>query len=349
MILKQSYSTAWKSPSNIALVKYWGKFGRQYPSNPSISFTLSEAYSTLVMKISPADSLSCRLEFHGQRETAFEERIFGFLNSIKDDYPWLEHASIDMRSTNSFPHSAGIASSASAMSALALCLVDIDQQIQHQTWKDSDNFRQRSSEIARLASGSAARSVYPFLARWGVSTISKKGSNDYADYAGEGIHSIFSNYKNSILILSSATKSVSSSAGHRLMEGNRFADERFKQANENLDQLLLAMCQGDMSAFIRIVEEEALTLHALMMTSNPSYILMEPQTIEAIRAIRAFREEKDVPVCFTLDAGPNIHMLYPASYSDQVDTWRDAVLRPLCEGGRIIEDHVGQGPQRIIL
>ena len=133
------------------------------------------------------------------------------------------------------------------------------------------------------------------------------------------------------------------------MEGNRFADERFKQANENLDQLLLAMCQGDMSAFIRIVEEEALTLHALMMTSNPSYILMEPQTIEAIRAIRAFREEKDVPVCFTLDAGPNIHMLYPASYSDQVDTWRDAVLRPLCEGGRIIEDHVGQGPQRIIL
>ena len=76
MILQQSYSTAWESPSNIALVKYWGKFGRQYPSNPSISFTLSEAKSSLSMKVSPADSLSCRLEFHGQRETAFEERIF---------------------------------------------------------------------------------------------------------------------------------------------------------------------------------------------------------------------------------------------------------------------------------
>ena len=101
MILKQSYSTAWKSPSNIALVKYWGKFGRQYPSNPSISFTLSEAYSNLVMKVNPADSLSCRLEFHGQRETAFEERILRFLESIQDDYPWLEHAAIDMSSTNS--------------------------------------------------------------------------------------------------------------------------------------------------------------------------------------------------------------------------------------------------------
>ncbi|MEC7159895.1 MAG: diphosphomevalonate decarboxylase, partial [Bacteroidota bacterium] len=105
--------------------------------------------------------------------------------------------------------------------------------------------------------------------------------------------------------------------------------------------------QGDMPSFIRIVEEEALTLHALMMTSNPSYILMEPQTIEAIRAIRSFREENDVPVCFTLDAGPNIHMLYPASCADQVEPWRDTVLRPLCEGGRIIEDHVGQGPERI--
>ena len=347
MILTQSYSTAWKSPSNIALVKYWGKFGRQYPSNPSVSFTLSEAYSTLNMKVSSADSLSCQLEFHGQREAAFEERIFRFLQSIKDDYPWLEHAAIDMSSTNSFPHSAGIASSASAMSALALCLVDVDMQVHQQTWTDSSSFRQKASVVARLASGSASRSVYPMLARWGISTASNNGSNEYAEYAGEGIHSMFSDYKNSILILSSATKSVSSSAGHQLMEGNRFADVRFKQANENLEQLLRAMTTGDMAEFIRIVEEEALTLHALMMTSNPSYILMEPQTIEAIRAIRAFRRESDIPVCFTLDAGPNIHMLYPTSFSSQVETWRDAVLQPLCEEGRIIEDHVGQGPERL--
>lgn len=347
MILQQSYSTAWESPSNIALVKYWGKFGRQYPSNPSVSFTLSEAKSTLAMKVSPADNLSCQLEFHGKRESAFEERILRFLESIKDDFPWLENAALDMSSTNSFPHSAGIASSASAMSALALCLVDIDMQIHHQSWIDSPDFRQKASTVARLASGSASRSVYPLLARWGVSTISQKGSNAYADYVGEGIHSMFRDYKNSILILSSATKSVSSSAGHQLMEGNRFASERFKQANENIEQLLVAMAQGDMPSFIRIVEEEALTLHALMMTSNPSYILMEPQTIEAIRAIRGFRQEHNIPVCFTLDAGPNIHMLYPASYTNQIEPWRDAVLRPLCEEGRIIEDCVGQGPQRL--
>ena len=98
---------------------------------------------------------------------------------------------------------------------------------------------------------------------------------------------------------------------------------------------------------IRIVEEEALTLHALMMTSNPSYILMEPQTIEAIRAIRAFRRESDIPVCFTLDAELNIRACSTLLPSGQVEIQRDAVLRPLCEEGRIIEDHVGQGPERL--
>ena len=135
---------------------------------------------------------------------------------------------------------------------------------------------------------------------------------------------MFSDYKNSILILSSATKSVSSSAGHQLMKATALLMCDLSKRTRTLEQLLRAMTTGDMAEFIRIVEEEALTLHALMMTSNPSYILMEPQTIEAIRAIRAFRRGEDIPVCFTLDAGPNIHMLYPTSFSSQVETWRDA-------------------------
>ena len=81
------------------------------------------------------------------------------------------------------------------MSALALCLVDIDMQIHHKSWIDSPAFRQKASEGFRLASGSAARSVYPFVARWGLSTISNKGSNNYADYAGNNVDPIFSDYK----------------------------------------------------------------------------------------------------------------------------------------------------------
>ena len=104
---------------------------------------------------------------------------------------------------------------------------------------------------------------------------------------------------------------------------------------------------GNISDFGKIAEDEAMTLHALMMCSDPSYILMEEGTLSVIRKIREFRNQTNLPIFFTLDAGPNMHVLYPDEYDDQVNTFIQHELKPFCYNGKIIRDKVGQGPKKI--
>ena len=89
-----------------------------------------------------------------------------------------------------------------------------------------------------------------------------------------------------------------------------------------------------------------LTLHALMMASDPPYILMEPATITLINLIQNYRLDTKAPIYFTLDAGPNIHLLYPHAYADQAAVLK-AVLKKHCADETIIEDKVGTGPKKI--
>jgi diphosphomevalonate decarboxylase len=333
--------TAWRSPSNIALVKYWGKYGRQLPSNPSVSFTLKNAHTDMHMEYA-AGSGNVELYFEGKRNESFEKRIAKFITSINDIYPFLANVDLKIESRNSFPHSAGIASSASAMSALALCLCCIERDISG-TLNDESEFLKKASFLARLASGSAARSVYPRLAQWGSHADTPGSTDELAIGVHRKVDAVFHTYRNSILIASSKEKSVSSSAGHQLMENNPYAPVRFAQANSNLTRLMQAMKNGDLDTFIEIVELEALTLHALMMTSTPSYVLMRPASLTMIEKIRAFRQETGLPLCFTLDAGPNIHLLYPLHIASEVQVFIQNELKQHCEGGLIIEDEVGEG------
>ncbi len=332
---------AWRSPSNIALVKYWGKYGRQLPSNPSVSFTLKNAHTNMRMSYKPGNG-QVVLFFEKERNTAFEARIAKFIKSIEDIYPFLQGLDLEIHSDNSFPHSAGIASSASAMSALALCLCSIEQKA-FNTLTDKDEFLEKASYLSRLASGSACRSVYPKLGQWGIHEGIQGSTNNFAIDVSDRVDPIFHTFKNSILIASAKEKSVSSSAGHQLMEDNPYAAVRFQQANDNLVKLMQAMKEGDLDTFMLIVEEEALTLHALMMTSTPSYVLMKPGSLVLIEKIRAFRAETGLPVCFTLDAGPNLHVLYPEHITTQVQSFIKEECQAFCENGLIIEDEVGEG------
>lgn len=345
----ESGKIAWRSPSNIALVKYWGKHGNQLPNNSSISFTLSAAHTdtSLLFKKKDASGISLDFLFEGKENEAFGNRITKFLQSITTHFPFLEGYHLEIASSNSFPHSTGIASSAAAMSALALCLCSMESMVS-ELMENSPEFLKKASMISRLGSGSACRSVYPWLAEWGYNEGIEGSSDDYAIPFAPS-KDIFKTYCDSILIASSDEKKVSSSAGHELMNNNRYSDLRYKQANENTVEIIIAMESGDLEKFGHIVEEEALTLHALMMTSNPSYILMTPATLSMIERIRDYRQQSKLPVYFTLDAGPNIHLLYPDEIKAQVIAFINSELVKLCENEKIIHDRVGIGAEKMQL
>ena len=186
------------------------------------------------------------------------------------------------------------------------------------------------------------------MALWGKTEAYEGSSDEYAVSLADDIHPVFKTYRDSILIVSGETKSVSSRAGHALMEGNPYAPARYAKANENIKNLLVALKSGDLDTFINITESEALQLHALMMCSNPSYILMNPNTLNLINEIWGFREETKIPLCFTLDAGPNVHLLYPEQEADKVEYYIKNVLADYCDQERWIADHVGDGPKKLL-
>ncbi len=345
-----SGKTQWISPSNLALIKYWGKYGRQLPRNPSISFTLDTAATTTKLsyqtKDKPSDAIVLDFKFDGSPNEPFRAKLVKFLTSIADIFPFLTQLEFSIESSNSFPHSAGIASSASSMSALALCLCTVEKEL-FGTLTSQRAFYQKASYVARLGSGSACRSVYETMAVWGETTEVAGSSNLYAVPFKDQLHEVYHDFHDDILIVSKGEKSVSSSAGHGLMEGNIFADNRYAQANSRFADLKLALKNGDLEAFGHITENEALTLHALMMTSEPSYILMRPNTLAQIELLRDFRKETKLPVYFSLDAGPNLHLLYPDNIAAPVQNFINSELLPLCEKGEIISDRAGKGPKEV--
>lgn len=345
--------TGWESPSNIALIKYWGKYGNQLPRNPSVSFTLTSAATRTFVKWTKDENTATNnkvkvsLVFDGKTNTQFLPRIEKFLEKMSDTHlPFLKNSQIEIETSNSFPHSSGIASSASAMSALALSLCDIENTLEGKQGF-SEMFYRKASYVARLGSGSACRSIYPNMAVWGTQPSLQDSSEEWAVGISEDVHPIFKDFHDDILIISPKEKSVSSSAGHQLMENNPYASARYLQAKNNLTDILVALKDGDLDTFGKITEAEALTLHALMMCSDPAYILMEEGSLSVIKKIQQFRIENNIPVWFTLDAGPNVHVLYPSTVEQQVNHFIIHELKPFCHEGRIIRDKVGLGPKKI--
>jgi diphosphomevalonate decarboxylase len=342
---------AWRSPSNIALVKYWGKKPVQLPANPSLSMTLKNAYTEMVMEYEPVENISeqswIEFLFEGKKNDKFEQKITDFFSFLSDGLPFLTDYRFKISSSNTFPHSTGIASSASSMSALGLCLVEFMHRV-NGSLAGKTLFFKEASLMSRLASGSACRSVYGGYVIWGKTPAMKGSSDNHAIPVPFEVHTAMKEMKDSILVVSSKEKSVSSRAGHSLMEKHPFASSRFQSARSNVIALSDSLVSGDFGKFINVTESEALTLHALMMSSYPSFFLFEPNTVNIVNRVRQFREETKIPVCFTLDAGPNVHLIYPANFESKVKEWIKNDLVRYCENGTWIDDEIGEGPVKIL-
>ncbi len=345
-IQQGSYTAS--APSNIALVKYWGKKKNQIAANPSLSFTLQNCKTTTTLsfkKIKLADDFRCEVRLDGEVKEDFKPKILQFFARVESYLKFLRDYDFTIETSNTFPHSSGIASSASGMAALSMTLMQMERAMNPEM--TDEYFYKKASFLARLGSGSACRSIKGSIVIWGKHDEIKDSSDFYGVEVQDKIHPIFKEYQDTVLLVDKGEKVVSSTVGHDLMHDHPFAERRFAQAHENLSLLKSALIDGNITEFIKIVESEALTLHAMMLTSLPYFILMKPNTLEIINKIWMFRQSTSVPVCFTLDAGANVHLLYPLENKDEVLKFIKSDLVEYCQNGQYICDVVGNGAKVI--
>ncbi len=341
--------TNWSSPSNIALVKYWGKKENQIPENASISFTLDACKTITKLTYKKreviSDDFSFDVIFEGKSNESFKSKIETFFKRIEVYSPFLKAYHLTIETSNTFPHSSGIASSASGMSALALCVMSMEKQFNPNV--SESFFIQKASFLARLGSGSACRSLEGDLVVWGNHKNIEGSSDLFGVKYPHEVHQNFKNYHDTILLVDKGEKQVSSTVGHNLMYNHPFAQQRFKQAEDNITRLKTILKSGDLKQFIALIESEALTLHAMMMTSMPYFILMKPNTLEIINKIWAFRKETNLNIGFTLDAGANVHILYPENEAKQIYEFISTELVAYCQNGHYICDRIGFGAKQL--
>jgi len=348
-------SVTWKTPSNIALVKYWGKQEPQISENASISFTLDACFTLTTLQYIKLDKKSKSFDFdiyfEGEKKEDFKPKIQQFFERIEQYVPFLKDFDFVIKSRNSFPHSSGIASSASGMSALALCIMSLEKLVTERSRSGiemtDEYFNKKASFLARLGSGSACRSIEGELIVWGKHNEIKGSSNLFGVKFPYKIHENFKNYHDTILLVDEGEKQVSSTVGHQLMYNHPFAKQRFKQATNNISKISEVFQNGNLKEFIAIVESEALSLHAMMMTSNPYFILMKPNTLKIINKIWEFREETNSNICFTLDAGANVHILFPEKEKEAVNNFIVKELIQYCQENHYICDRIGNGAKRL--
>jgi len=315
-------------PSNIALIKYWGKYKNQIPANPSISYTLNHCKTNTSTEFLADEKFSVQTYLSGREELKFAEKIEKYFISIEQYLPWILKGKYIIRTENTFPHSSGIASSASGFGAIAKCLMELDDEFSGKS--DCDFKLKKASFLARLGSGSACRSLYDGLVVWGKTEEVEDSSDLFAvQYPDDEIHSVFKSFNDWVLLIHEGEKSVSSTVGHGLMNTNPYAERRFQEAHENFKTLKAILKNGDMENFIKLVEHEALTLHAMMMMSDPAFILMKTGTMEVINKLWDFRKETGLPLFFTLDAGANVHLLFPADKDE--DAIKEFIVKELLQ------------------
>ena len=292
------------APSNLAFVKYWGKrdVDLRIPTNNSISVNLSNA-TTRTRVIFAEDIEVDQLKIAEKSiatNTVFFRRVFKQIDRIRSMSGVDTCASITTK--NSFPDSVGIASSASGFAALTLAAskatgLDLNQK--------------KLSELSRLGSGSACRSIPDGFVEW---IALDENNSSYAIQLAPPDHwdiQILS------VILSPKAKELSSTAGHNLAAASPFFNCRLATLDERLNIVRSAILEKDFEAFGRETEKEAISFHSIAMTSpyqqsgngwaSGVYYWL-PESLELILAVQTWRNN-GIQVYFTLDAGPTIHLI----------------------------------------
>lgn len=246
-------------------------------------------------------------------------------------------------SKNITPGTDGIIMPSNVFSSLSLCLCSIEEKLEGSVSGNKD-FTQKASYLARLGSGSACRSIYGGFVIWGDSEEHPTFSNLYGQPFPFQLHPTFQKMQDAILVVSKNREQISNHPFHTFIKAHPEAMSRFGQARKNFKLLMKALQFGEINIFIKVVEAEAMSISELLKTAPNGDRILKPESHAIIKKIVAFREETGVPVCFTYDISPNIHLLYPEAYKKDVEAFIQKSLIPHCEDGLVIYDRIGTEP-----
>jgi diphosphomevalonate decarboxylase len=231
------------------------------------------------------------------------DRVAAHLDVIRARAGLARHARVESR--NNFPTGTGIASSASAFAALTLAAAAAAGL----TLTEPE-----LSALARQGSGSAARSIPSGFVEWAMGEEGKPDTS-FAYTIAPPEHW---DLRDVIAVVSQKQKSVGSTSGHALARSSPLQAARVATVPERLARCREALLAKDFAHFADLVEADSNLMHAVMMTSTPPLLYWEPITVAIMLAVRRWRAE-GLPVCFTIDAGPNVHCLCPADAAAEVE------------------------------
>lgn len=289
---------------NIALIKYWGNADDRLrlPASPSISFNLAGLQTRT--RVDWEDRLAAdEVIINGEEVTgATRDRVVHHLNHIRRLSGHQGFARVD--SSNNFPTGAGIASSASAFAALSLAAT---------TALGLHLSERELSALARLGSGSAARSIPGGFVAWYT------GATHEDSYAESFAPPDYWDLVDLIAVVSRAHKTTGSTAGHAIAATSPLQSARLATAQERFERCRAAILARDFAALAPIVELDSNVMHSVMMTGNPSLMYWEPTTLAVMQQVRRWRDSEGLDVCFTIDAGPNVHCICTAASASVIE------------------------------
>lgn len=291
-----------RSHSNIAFIKYWGNRDEalRLPANGSISMNLAGLDSEVSVSFDP-DLGHDLLTLNGNPQTGQPlDRVTRHLDHIRRLAGVTTRAIVT--SSNNFPTGTGIASSASAFAALTVAAC----AALHVTMTETE-----LSVLARLGSGSASRSIPGGFVEWYM------GNDHQSSFAQSIAPATHWELRDIIAVLSTEHKPVGSTEGHRIANTSPLQNARVADAARRLEVCRKAILGRDFDALAEIIELDALMMHAVMMTSRPCLIYWHPETLAIIGAVRQWRSE-GLACAFTIDAGPNVHVICESKHSEAV-------------------------------
>jgi diphosphomevalonate decarboxylase len=321
------------APANIAFIKYWGKVDPvlRVPQNNSISMNLSEMYTTTTVEFLP-DYEKDIITFLNEDVVSDKElgRIVWALDKIRILTKTKLFAKVVTQ--NTFPKATGIASSASGFASLAKAAFGaLMYQINE---KDLSKF-------CRQLSGTACRSIPDGIVEW------QKGIDSNDSYAYKLYNPDYFDICDVIAVVSKTAKKVGSTEGHALAPTSPFYLERMKGMEQKIILIKKALAEKDFLKYGEIIENEALNMHAICLTSIPPLIYWEPATITIMKKIIAWREKKIVNCYFTIDAGPSVHVICESKDAKQLQNLlkqingvQSAVINKPTIGAHLVEKHL---------